>query len=101
MGVAEALWHPSTRPLWEVVPAHPSLMGLWYAKDRRACRAGGAAPGHGPAAAAGPGAALPWKLVYAARLAEAGHPGRAAHYVASVQARSPYPTLPYSMQCYW
>ncbi|KAK9828037.1 hypothetical protein WJX81_004015 [Elliptochloris bilobata] len=51
---------------------------------------GGAAQSRDPAAqaavAAAAGALLPWKLVYAARLAEAGHPGRAAHYVASVQA---------------
>ncbi len=36
-------------------------------------------------------ALLPWKLVHAARLAEAGHLGRAAHYVAGVQARPPGP----------
>jgi len=52
--------------------------------------AGGAAqPGAGAGAAGGAaaGALLPWKLVHAARLAEAGHLGRAAHYVAGVQAR--------------
>ena len=100
-GFANLLCLPPRPHLYGLCAAHPCIPlrlpgpgGVGgpktYAAPAALHGAGGVAqPGAGAGAVGGvaAGALLPWKLVHAARLAEAGHLGRAAHYVASVQAR--------------